>query len=345
MGRLLALASLLALGCGRVAFETSTSWDATTPDGTGNGDAAIDARHEKSCDGLPASCGPAGLASCCDSPIVPGGSFFRGYDAALDGAYSDMTSPATVSTFRLDRYEVTVGRFRQFVADGMGTQQNPPAAGAGARSLNGLTNQAGWDPFWSSNLAADSIQLHAGLNCQAAYQTWTDAPGANENRPIVCISWYEAMAFCTWDGGFLPTETEWNYAASGGSEQRAYAWSNPPGDTTSDCTVANYGASNWPTTACTAAGARDVGSSSPAGDGRWGQSDLGGNAAEWVLDWYASPYPSPCQDCATVGSASFREQRGGDYGDPPSYMRASGRLTYPASPRSIFASVRCARTP
>ena len=66
------------------------------------------------------------------------------------------------------------------------------------------------------------------------------APGANESLPINCITWYEAFAFCAWDGGFLPTEAEWNYAAAGGSEQRAYPWSNPPTSTTIDCSHANY---------------------------------------------------------------------------------------------------------
>ena len=50
------------------------------------------------------------------------------------------------------------------------------------------------------------------------------------NHPRETVNWYEAIAFCAWDGGFLPTETEWHYAASGGSAQRAYPWSSPAGD-------------------------------------------------------------------------------------------------------------------
>jgi formylglycine-generating enzyme required for sulfatase activity len=46
-----------------------------------------------------------------------------------------MSYPATVADFYLDKYEITVGRFRQFVNAGMGTQASPPAAGAGAHSL------------------------------------------------------------------------------------------------------------------------------------------------------------------------------------------------------------------
>ena len=48
--------------------------------------------------------------------------------------------------------------------------------------------------------------------------TWTSAAGANEKRPQNCLSFYDLHAFCIWDGGFLPSEAEWEYAAAGGSD-------------------------------------------------------------------------------------------------------------------------------
>jgi hypothetical protein len=39
---------------------------------------------------------------------------------------------------------------------------------------------------------------------KGGYDTWTSSPGNNELKPIVCANWYEAYAFCIWDGGFLP---------------------------------------------------------------------------------------------------------------------------------------------
>src|SRR5262249_32777148 len=104
-----------------------------------------------SCLMLPSNCGAAGTDSCCNSPMVPGGTFYRGYDAASDANAGDMTAPATVSSFRLDKYEITVGRFRNFVDAGMGTQAQPPPPGAGAHdSIPG----SGWNESWNANLIA-----------------------------------------------------------------------------------------------------------------------------------------------------------------------------------------------
>jgi hypothetical protein len=81
-----------------------------------------------SCKELTAVCGPKGSDDCCKSFPVPGGTFSRGYDGVL---YNDASHPATVSDFKLDKYEVTVGRFRAFLNAGLGTQKTPPAEGSG----------------------------------------------------------------------------------------------------------------------------------------------------------------------------------------------------------------------
>ena len=296
-----------------------------------------------SCLTLPATCGPAGANdSCCTSPLVSGGSFDRSYDVASDNAYPSNAYVATVSDFRLDKYEVTVGRFRAFVNAGKGTTATAPAANAGARvKIAG----SGWDATWNTSLAADTLTLKTDVKCQQMLQTWTDNAGANENRPMNCITWLEAMAFCIWDGGFLPTEAEWNYAATGGDQQRAYPWSDPPGTlTTLDDSHASYN--------CVSHGVCDVTDlapvgTKPAGDGRWGQSDLAGNLAEWTIDWDASTYLLPCTDCANVvqDSASARVFRGGSFGNPAATLRAGNREFGSPTTRPVFVGVRCARTP
>lgn len=340
---LIPLAGLAA--CGRVT--PPAAGDANT-----GGDAAADGnvQREARCEDLPLSCGPAGASSCCDSKLVPGGSFFRGYDEAPpdEQGLKQKSYPAQLSTFRLDTYEVTVGRFRQFVVAGYGTRAKPPAADAGARRLNGADNQGGWDPAWNSKLVADEPNLRNSLRCHGQYATWTDLPGDNETLPIVCITWFEAMAFCIWDGGYLPTNVESMYAMVGGYQQRAYPWSNPASSTTLGCTNANFGGDTWPTTACNANGATRVGAKSPAGDGLFGQADLGGNAMEWALDWSGLLTRDQCNDCATLspGSSSSgdRRLRGGSYQANKLGMRGATQFNgLPPASRESDVGVRCAR--
>src|SRR5207247_735829 len=81
---------------------------------------------------------------------------------------------------------------------GSGTQQNPPAVGAGSHpTISG----SGWDPSWNGNLAPDTATLVANLKCSTQYETWTDAADGNESLAINCIDWFQPMAFCAWDGG------------------------------------------------------------------------------------------------------------------------------------------------
>lgn len=139
---------LVLTGCGGTAATVDGSIDRdANPRDSRERDAAvdspsIDAATPRACLSLAMTCGPSGTSSCCDSPLVSGGTFYRSYDVGTDGQHTNMSYPATVSDFRLDKYEVTVGRFRQFVAAGSGTQQHPPADGAGAHDDIATS---GWD--------------------------------------------------------------------------------------------------------------------------------------------------------------------------------------------------------
>jgi formylglycine-generating enzyme len=304
------------------------------------GDAGTDAPIATfpSCVGLAATCGADGQRDCCASPIVPGGTFLRSYDIAADGMYSSATHPATVSSFRLDTYEITVGRFRAFVSAGMGTQLIPPATGIGAHAA---IPGSGWDSSWNASLAASRTDLTAAIQC-GGRASWTDAPGSSEALPMNCITWYEALAFCAWDGGYLPTESEWNYAAAGGDEQRAYPWSNPPGALTIDCSRANYQPGAYCTNPPTG-GASRVGSESPNGDGKYGQADLAGNVSEWTLDWYQSAYADPCADCADLTPSASRVFRGGGFYEGADSLRTGFRNVIAPGNRFDTLGARCAR--
>ena len=341
MNRGFALVLLAIAACGRVRFGALGDAQNDVPSDVSAPDAG-----PASCDGLPSTCGASANGSCCESPLVPGGTFFRTFDLGTDAGYTDMTHPATVSSFRLDRYETTVGRFRQFVAAGMGTQTSPPAAGAGAHAA--IPN-SGWDPSWNTFLAADTPSLIAALACNPTFATWTDAPAGNENRPIDCILWYEAMAFCIWDGGYLATEAEWNYAAVGGAEQRAYPWSSPASSIAIDDTDASYYVNvtrqcgGDMLDGCALEDVVPVGTR-PNGDGPWGHSELSGNIWEWVLDWNAA-YQDPCTDCAIVTGGTERIERGGSFDANPGYLRPARRVSDLPDVRAYFRGIRCARPP
>ena len=296
-------------------------------------------------------CGKTSDHDCCATRSVPGGTFARSYDATPK--FADPSFVASVSTYDLDTYEVTVGRFRAFVSAVLGGYKPPAAAGkhlhlAGGQGVtdDGGTHEQGWDAAWNAKLATTAAAWNTSLACGAG-SSWTPSPTSSERRPIGCITWYEAYAFCVWDGGFLPTEAEWNYAAAGGAEQRVYPWSTPPNDAAIDCAHANF----TPMSGACAGGAVDVGTLLP-GLGKWGQTDLAGNVWEWTLDLRngsstagAAPYATTtCTNCAHLSSSTLgRTNRGGSYGDDPTLLAAGDRNFGSADSRDPLVGVRCAR--
>jgi len=318
-------------------WSATTPCAATTPVCTSN-----TCQTPVSCNGLAANCGTLN-ESCCTSPLVKGGPFKRD---------NDVNYPATVSDFRLDKYEVTVGRFRKFVAAVVNGWS--PGAGSGKHThLNGgagLKNSAaagyetGWDTAWSADELPTNKATWDSVLGGSAYQTWSSSTGSNETIPINRVTWFKAVAFCIWDGGFLPSEAEWNYAAVGGSAQRAYPWGAATPGTNANLAV--YGCYlNGAGTCSDVTNIAPVGSI-PLGNGLFGQADLAGNVAEWTIDGKTS-YTSTCDNCANLDSISdtFRARRGGSFNESLSALASTSRTNYPADWSMNETGFRCARIP
>ena len=92
--------------------------------------------------------------------------------------------------------------------------------------------------------------------------------GWHDSHPMVKVTWFEAMKYCEWLGGSLPTEAEWEYAAKGGK----YGWHFS--ELTTGCFLEN---------------SHDRPCDIPREDkNKLGLSDLLGNVSEWCYDWYSS---------------------------------------------------------
>lgn len=306
----------------------------------------------------PPSCAPGGdgmtncganSESCCASLEVTGGTYYRTYTNSGSGPTGE-ADPATVSGFRLDKYDVTVGRFRQFVNAWNGGWL--PAEGSGKHTyLNGgmgLANSGSpgtYEPGWAASDNSKIDPTDANLTNSATcgvYATWTATAGSQENLPINCVSWWDSYAFCIWDGGFLPSEAEWEYAAAGGSQQREYAWGSADPGTSNQYAI--FGAL-YPSgfQSCTGAACLAPVGTATLGGGLWGQLDLVGDVIEWELDSYSS-YVDPCVDCAYLTGTSGHVNRGSSF-DGSLDMSSLRSSIVNASDIGPEIGLRCARAP
>jgi sulfatase modifying factor 1 len=305
-------------------------------------------------DGL-TNCGTSS-ESCCTSLEVPGGTFDRTYTNTGSGPTGE-ADPATVSGYRLDKYDVTVGRFRQFVTAWNGGSGWTPPAGSGKHAhLNGGqglansgsagTSEPGWLVTDNGNIAPTASNLSDAVcdpSSAHAYATWTATVGGDEKLPINCVNWFEAYAFCIWDGGFLPSKAEWEYAAAGGNQQRQYPWGSTAPGTANQYAI--YGC-NYPSGSGTCTGVASIAPVGTAtlGAGLWGQLDLGGNVWQWNLDWDAT-YVDPCTDCADLTAASYREVQGGIFSGTTDGLMPQNRYDGVPANRLNNIGFRCARSP
>jgi formylglycine-generating enzyme len=286
---------------------------------------------------------PPTVQRSCASPGVPGCGLFDVPGATI--TLGDRLAPAaqpnqpmiTVSGFRIDRYEVTVARFRVFWAgiESAATRAAP------------IDYPGGSMPWGGGTPEPTSGAMRPGCN-------WNIPDDPRADHPVNCVDFWTAQEFCVWDGGRLPTEAEWELAARG-TDGRTFPWGSASANDTLAC--ANFGMQ------------REDGGVTPftcvetdpvweRGASPYGLVHMAGNVAEVTADewrmysdpmcWNSIPRTNPRCHASESADASFvaRTARGGSYGSTVgATLEGAARGVYSESfmsgPRYGF---RCARS-
>jgi formylglycine-generating enzyme required for sulfatase activity len=235
--------------------------------------------------------------------LVPAGEFLMGSADTDSQAGSDETPEHRVSldAYYIGRFPVTNAQYARFVQ-------------AASYRLP-LVNESWAKPY-----------------------NWVKArrapPRGKEQHPVVLVSWDDAVAFCYWVGLRLPTEAEWEKAASwdpAAQRKRSYPW----GD-------------RWDASRCNSreggkGGSRRVGTYSPAGDSPYGCADMAGNVWEWCADSYDAGYYAHSLSRNPQGplSGQSRALRGGSWDPASGPMRSAIRDWLPPDYHHDLVGFRC----
>ncbi len=232
--------------------------------------------------------------------LVEAGDLVRG--SAEGGGDADEVPPRKifVAAFWIDRVEVSVAQYAKCVAD-------EDACAAVIAPEKAATAECNW---------GKSERL---------------------NHPVNCLTWAEAVDYCTWAGAALPTEAQWEKAARG-SDARRYPWGNE--SATCERTV-------MPERGVAGCGRKTTW---PVGDkaedeSPYGVRDMSGNVREWVADFYGEHYYAKSVDRDPTGPRAgwARALRGGSWEvHDDKHMRAANRYRFKPDFRFHGAGFRCA---
>jgi formylglycine-generating enzyme required for sulfatase activity len=192
--------------------------------------------------------------------------------------------------FHIARLPVTVAQFRHFVV---------------ATHYRTTAEKMGWAADWTGSTWQRKIDTY-----------WEHPHGPNshaqDDHPVTCISWYDAIEFCTWALVRLPSEAEWEKA--GGYDTRSQVkYIYPWGNELPDKTRCNFDMQIGDTTS--------VKRYPPGVNGLY---DMAGNVWEWTSSLY-SKYPYEADDRENPQAEGDRIVRGGSWFQVAKYLRCANR--------------------
>ena len=260
---------------------------------------------------------------------IPGGVFPLGSPPTAPFLFDNekWAHEVVVEPFRMARAPVTNREFVEFVEDnGYARPQ--------------LWSEAGWQ--WRETAAATHPvywrrDTHGIWQCRS-FDAWHAlAPG----EPVIHVSWFEADAWCRWAGRRLPSEAEWEFAATmrpgaGGSLVKGrYPWGDAP-------PAASHANLDGFSLVCV-----DV-AAYPEGDNAWGCRQLIGNVWEWTADTF-DPFPGFAPDDYKEYSIPLfgetKVLRGGAWMTRSRMVTSTYRNYFGPERRDVFAGFRtCARS-
>jgi formylglycine-generating enzyme required for sulfatase activity len=298
---------------------------------------------------------------------IPGGWFWMG---AEDWPQTLPIHKVYVDGFWMDKTEVTNAQFAEFVkATGYVTiAERKPDASKYLREKDAVLPEVAKGPY-SHVFSLTQPSARAAV-ADPRIPWWWAVPGASwrhpegptsdlrgrENHPAVHIAWFDAVAYAEWAKKRLPTEAEWEFAARGGLNRKAFCWGDEA--TPQGKFLANYWQGRFPylnTKEDGFEGTAPVGSYPPNG---YGLYDMAGNAWEWCADWYKDDYYQESPERNPQGPEAsfnpdepgtpFRVQRGGSFLCADSYCQryvpGARHAGDPASP-AAHSGFRCVRSP
>jgi len=262
---------------------------------------------------------------------IPGGTFYLGATAEQPFVFDNekWAHPVEVAPFRMARAPVTNAEFAAFVAEG-GYQRRQ------------WWSYQGW--VWRTKTQAQH-PLYWQRDGQGWWRQHFDKLVPLEpHAPVVHVTWYEAEAYCQWAGRRLPTEAEWEMAASAEptpdgrditGRKRRYPWGDEP-----------------PTPAHANLDTRFLGyadvAAFPAGDSAFGCRQMAGNVWEWTESAFY-PFPGylvdyPYREYSAPWFGYRKVLKGGAWATRSRLAYNTYRNFFPPARNDVYAGFRtCAR--